>query len=237
MLKGLGGAHSIQVKKWREHWGCRRKSLRSITHRLYLILSHALLIQSQFLRIRSLAACSFITYQLGKWSNASLSKSPLWMRSDCDFWSSRRIWWAWWLGGLWPLLQGNQTQMSLILKSWTVKKINMNTKFWLPPDTHKLYTVYFFILCVITRLSINLSRRQRRCPTPCDPKDCSPPGSSVRGILQARILEWVAIPFSRGSFWPRDRTWSPALQADSLPSQPPGKSQWCNNALSFSLRP
>ena len=36
--------------------------------------------------------------------------------------------------------------------------------------------------------------------------DCNPPGSSVPGILQARILEWVAIPFSRGSFWPRDQT-------------------------------
>ena len=36
--------------------------------------------------------------------------------------------------------------------------------------------------------------------------DCSPPGSSVHGILQVRILEWVVIPFSRGSFWPRDRT-------------------------------
>ena len=37
--------------------------------------------------------------------------------------------------------------------------------------------------------------------------DCSPPGSSVHGILQARILEWVAIPLSRGSSQPRDRTW------------------------------
>ena len=44
------------------------------------------------------------------------------------------------------------------------------------------------------------------CPTLCNPMDCSPPGSSVYGILQARILEWVAISFSRGSFWPRDRT-------------------------------
>ena len=44
--------------------------------------------------------------------------------------------------------------------------------------------------------------------------DCSPPGSSVQEILQARILEWFAMPFSRGSSWPRDRTcisWSPAL--------------------------
>ena len=40
----------------------------------------------------------------------------------------------------------------------------------------------------------------------CDPMDCSPPGSSVRGILQARVLEWVAMPSSRGSSRPTDRT-------------------------------
>ena len=40
----------------------------------------------------------------------------------------------------------------------------------------------------------------------CDPVDCTPPGSSVHGISQARILEWVAISFSRGSSWPRDWT-------------------------------
>ena len=40
------------------------------------------------------------------------------------------------------------------------------------------------------------------CPTLCDPVDCSPPGFSAHGILQARILEWVAISFSRGSSWP-----------------------------------
>ena len=40
-----------------------------------------------------------------------------------------------------------------------------------------------------------------------DPKDWGPPGSSVHGILQAWILEWVAISFSRGSSWPRDQTW------------------------------
>ena len=42
------------------------------------------------------------------------------------------------------------------------------------------------------------------CLTLCDPMHCSPPGSSVHGILQARILEWIAIPFSRRSFQPRD---------------------------------
>ena len=44
------------------------------------------------------------------------------------------------------------------------------------------------------------------CPTPCDPMDCSPPGSSVNGIPQVRILEGVAICFSKGYSQPRDRT-------------------------------
>ena len=42
------------------------------------------------------------------------------------------------------------------------------------------------------------------CLTLCESVDCSPPGSSVHGILQARVLEWVAISFSRGSSQPRD---------------------------------
>ena len=42
------------------------------------------------------------------------------------------------------------------------------------------------------------------CPTRCDPIDCSPAGSSVHGNLQARMLEWVDIPFSRASSQPRD---------------------------------
>ena len=69
--------------------------------------------------------------------------------------------------------------------------------------------------------------------------DCSLPGSSVHGILQARILEWVAVPFSSKSSQPKNQTLSPspanlpnprikprspALQADSLPAEPQGKS-------------
>ena len=45
------------------------------------------------------------------------------------------------------------------------------------------------------------------CPTLCDPMDCSLPGFSIHGILQARILEWVIISFSRGSSQPWDWTW------------------------------
>ena len=52
------------------------------------------------------------------------------------------------------------------------------------------------------------------CPTLCDLMDCSPPGSSVHGILQARTLEWVVIPFFRWSSWLGIEPRSPALPAD-----------------------
>ena len=55
--------------------------------------------------------------------------------------------------------------------------------------------------------SIKWSEVAQSCLTLYDPVDCNPPGSSVHGILQARILEWAAISFFRGSSRPRDRTW------------------------------
>ena len=64
-----------------------------------------------------------------------------------------------------------------------------------------------------------------------NPMGCSLSGSSVHGILQARILEWVAISFSGGTSWPRDQTRisvSPALAASSLPLAPPGKPYHCS---------
>ena len=53
------------------------------------------------------------------------------------------------------------------------------------------------LMCVLVALS---------CLTLCDPLDCSPPGSSIHGILQASIMEYAAFPFSRGSSWPRNQT-------------------------------
>ena len=58
------------------------------------------------------------------------------------------------------------------------------------------------------------------CPTLWDPMDCGLPSSSVIGILQARILGWVAIPFSRDLPHLGIKPRSPTLQADSLPSEP-----------------
>ena len=56
------------------------------------------------------------------------------------------------------------------------------------------------------------------CPTLCDPMDCNPLRSSVHGISQTRILEWVAIPFSRGSSYPGTNAGLPVSRAISLAS-------------------
>jgi len=70
----------------------------------------------------------------------------------------------------------------------------------------------------------------------CDPMDCNPQDSSVHGIFQTRMLEWVAISYFKESSWPRDWTIpsvSPALQEDSLPAEPSGKRHCVNNQQQF----
>ena len=61
------------------------------------------------------------------------------------------------------------------------------------------------------------------CPTLYNRMDYSLPGFSVHGILQARILEWVAIPFSRRSSRPRDQTWVSCIAGKFFTTEPPGK--------------
>ena len=78
------------------------------------------------------------------------------------------------------------------------------------------------------------------CLTLCDPMDCIPPGSSVHEILQARTLEWVVMPSSRGSSQPRDQTCVSDVsctgrQVGSLPLVPPGKEE--KTKKSFTLSP
>ena len=72
--------------------------------------------------------------------------------------------------------------------------------------THFLMSVISFKTFHLKIISDLVSEVAQSCPTLCYPVDCRPPGSSVHGILQARILEWVAISFSRGSSQSRDRT-------------------------------
>ena len=89
------------------------------------------------------------------------------------------------------------------------------------PACHLTHTLAF------PRLSLRASLIGSLCPTLCDSIGCSPPGSSVHGILQARILEWVAMPSPRRSSQPQGS--NPCFfcllhqQADSLPTVPSGK--------------
>ena len=79
---------------------------------------------------------------------------------------------------------------------------------WLRTTGLKPY--YLLIVCEV--------KVAQSCLTLCNPMDCIVPG-----ILQARILEWVAFAFSTGSSQPRDQTWPPTLQVDSLPAEPQEK--------------
>ena len=97
-------------------------------------------------------------------------------------------------------------------------------------DVLLLAKVGFLCACVHAK-SLQL------CPTLCDPIDCSPPGS-VHGILQARILEWVVMPSSRGSSQPRNQPMSPAapaLQADSLLLSTQKASRWASLGSQFKM--
>ena len=86
---------------------------------------------------------------------------------------------------------------------------------WLSRNTHQIHffckylhnqVVYCnsFLYYLVQKVKVLITWS---CPTLCDPTECSPPGSSVHGILQERILEWVAISFPKGTSWPRDQTW------------------------------
>ena len=73
--------------------------------------------------------------------------------------------------------------------------------------------VFLLYVCVLVTQS---------CPTLCDPMDCSLTGSSVPGVLQARILDWVAMPFSTGSSWPRHQTQVSWIASRFFTMEPPG---------------
>ena len=91
----------------------------------------------------------------------------------------------------------------------------LTTEGWLQPQFLLTLSEPFFpeplplILSPVLFLDIypeGCAKSLQSCPTLCNPLDCSPPGSSVHGILQARILEWVSISSSRESSWPRKET-------------------------------
>ena len=84
---------------------------------------------------------------------------------------------------------------------------------WTELETEPVMWCESLCLCVVAQ----------SCLTLWEPVDCSPPGSSVHGILQARTLEWVAICSSRSSSQPRDQSSSPALAGRFFTTEPVGK--------------
>ena len=80
-------------------------------------------------------------------------------------------------------------ELCIILLVWHIEVQNNGWLTWIKIKYHRASTASLLSLVKL-----------------CKPMDCRPPGSSVHGILQVRILEWVAIPFSRGSFWSRDQS-------------------------------
>ena len=87
---------------------------------------------------------------------------------------------------------------------------HQNRNLSIPGKSCNLIGLHFPLYFSSTNPKISLSfvhtKLLQQCPTLCNLLDCSPPGSSIRGILQARILQWVTVPSSRGSYQPRDRT-------------------------------
>ena len=75
---------------------------------------------------------------------------------------------------------------------------------WDSPGKSTGVGCHFLLQCMKVK---SVSEVAQSCPTLSDPMDYSLPGFSICGISQARILEGVAVPFSRGSTWPRDQTW------------------------------
>ena len=89
------------------------------------------------------------------------------------------------------------------MKWWDKMPWSSFSECWAP-----LPKIFIKVLCIKakTRNRLLLLLSHSAMSNTCELMDCSPPGFSVHWILQAKILEWVAIPFSRGSSWPRDRT-------------------------------
>ena len=90
------------------------------------------------------------------------------------------------------------SRVQLLVTPWTVA-------YQAPPSMGFSRQEYWSAV-PLSSLSESESEVTHSCPTLCNPMDCSLPGSSLHGILQARVLKWVAISFSRGSSRPRKRT-------------------------------
>ena len=104
-------------------------------------------------------------------------------------------------------LRAGQEATELDVEQWTGSKLEK--EYLKAVYCHPAYLTYMQgVVCV----------RAQSCLTLCNPKDCSPPDSSVHGIFQAITLEWVAVSYSRGSTPPRNQTHVSCISCIGLPS-------------------
>ena len=108
--------------------------------------------------------------------------------------------------------------------------IAMNLQITLRETNVIILSLSIYEYCVSISCSCSVAKW---CPTLCNPMDYSPPGPSVPGISQARILEWVAISFSRESSQLRDRPSSPALAGEFFNNEQLGK---CISLFSYTMQ-
>ena len=102
---------------------------------------------------------------------------------------------------IWILCKSNYTIYTPLFLVWLFFSQHNN----LDSSMLCILIVCFFLLLSSILCVCVCSKSLQLCLTLCDPMDCSSPGSFVHGILQPRILEWIAMLFSRGSSWSRDR--------------------------------
>ena len=128
------------------------------------------------------------------------------IRDSCHFYSRKKVisYHLNWVPESLRSLGGNPQRT----RKWMLKRYVLHHEPSAPSWFYQ-YTLHLFntfaAFPVYFKLS-DLSEAAQSCLTLGNSMDCSPPGSSVHGILQARILEWVVMPSSRGSSWPRDQT-------------------------------
>ena len=124
-------------------------------------------------------------------------------RPGFDLWVQKIPWWMEWHPTLVFLPEEFQGQGSLVgCSPWGSKESDMTEA---TQQQHIKVSIFVLVITMLLYFCVG-AKSLHLCLTLCDPMDHSPPGSSVHGILQARILEWVAMPFSRGSSRPRDQT-------------------------------
>ena len=115
-----------------------------------------------------------------------------------------------------------------------IKQLTLHTLFYLVSTSERIVFSFLKLWKLRRERMINYrcmhvrAQLLQSCSTLCNPVDCSQPGPSVQGVLQARILEWVAMSSSRGSSRPKDRTCMPCVSCIAggfLPLSPWGNPQ------------